>query len=186
MMTKVSPELLDRPAHLLFHASHAQPCLFRDFRVTIPIQAASEKYLPGQRFESKHGLFDPREVVARFEGSDRIATAYFHIVDRHMLGMMRSSRRAGLITQEIAGRLAQIGARCLERYCFGRGACNDSRKDLLDDVFCAFDSRPTVEKTQEARPFTAVKVFDSRLGRRHAIMGGRQWLAFLERQARKP
>ena len=67
MIAQVPPQLLNRPAHLLFHASHAQSRLFRDFGVTIAIKAASEKYLPGQRLEAQDGLFDTGKTVARLQ-----------------------------------------------------------------------------------------------------------------------
>jgi len=182
MVAEVSPKLLDRPAHLLFHASHAQSRLFRDFGVTIAIKAASEKYLPGQRLEAQDGLFDTGKTVARLQRSDRIPASNFDIVYRHMLGLVITGNGAGVIAQEIVRGLAQIGSGRMDRDGIGLRAGNEPGEDLLDDLLGAIVRSATIEEAQEPWPLSSVQFVDGRRHRCHAIMRRRQRLAFVDRQ----
>lgn len=186
MIAEVPPQLLDGPAHLLFHASHAQSRLFRDFGVTIAIKAASEKYLPGERLEAQDGLFDTRKAVARLQRGDRIPASNFDIVDRHMLELVTAGGGAGVITQEIVRGLAQIGSGRMDRDGIGLRARDKTGEDLLDDLLGAVVRGATIEEAQEPWPFSSVQFIDGRRHRWHAIMRRRQRLAFVERQAGRP
>ena len=156
MIAKVPPKLLDGPAHLFFHASHAQSRLFRDFRVTIAIKAASEKYLPGQRLEAQDGNFDACKAVARLQRGDRIPACDFDVVDRHMLGLVIADGSAGVIAQEIARGLTQVGSGRSDRDAIGLRARDKTGEDLLDNVLGAIIGSATIEEAQEPWPFGPV------------------------------
>lgn len=186
MVAEVSPKLLDGPAHLLFHASHAQSGLFRDFGVTIAIKAASEKNLPGQRLEAQDGLFDTGQAVARLQRGNRIPASNFDIVDRHMVRLMITGGGAGVIALEIVRGLAQIGSGRMNRDGIGLRARDEPGEDLLDDLLGAVVSGATIEEAQEPWPFGSVQFIDGRRRQCHAIMRWRQRLACIERQAGRP
>lgn len=186
MIAEVPPQLLDGPAHLLFHASHAQSRLFRDFGVTIAIKAASEKYLPGERLEAQDGLFNTGKAVARLQRSDRIPASNFDIVDRHMVRLVIAGGGAGMIAQEIVRGLAQIGSGRMDRDGIGLRARDKTGEDLLDDLLGAVVRGAAIEEAQQPWPFGPVHFVDSRRHRWHAIVRRRQRLAFVERQAGRP
>lgn len=173
-------------ARLICFSTHAQSRLFRDFGVTIAIKAASEKYLPGQRLEAQDGLFDPGKAVARLQRGDRIPASNFDIVDRHMLKLVTAGGGAGVITQEIARGLAQIGSGRMDRDGIGLRARDKTGEDLLDDLLGAVVRGATVEEAQEPWPFGTIHFVNSSRHRWHAIMRRRQRLAFVERQAGCP
>ena len=176
------PELLDCPAHLLFHSAHAQPRLFRDFRITIAIETTCEKYLPGQGFETQDRPLDTLKTITRLQGRERICVSDLDILNRHMLGLICSGSVACLITQKVLRRLPKIGARRFQGHGLGSRPGDQPREDLLDDVLRSICGSSAVEKAQQARPLGAIDIFQT--GCRHgAVVDGRQWIAFVERNA---
>lgn len=178
MAAKMPSKLLDRPAHLLFHPSHAQPRLFRDFRVTIAVEPASEKYLSRKRLQTKDGLFDPCKPVARLQRGHRIAVADIDIVDGHMLGLRGAPGGASMVKQKIVRRLAQIGTRRVERDRLLSLARNEADEYLLDDILGAILSGAAMQKPQQTRSLGAIERVRNRHGG-HPVMVGWQRVAFL-------
>ena len=179
------PELLDCPAHLLFHSAHAQPRLFCDFRVTIAIKTACEKYLTGQGFETQDRSLDALKTIARLQDCDGIYVSDLNILYRYMLGLICSDSVACLITQKIMRRLPKIGARRFQGHGLGSRPGDQPREDLLNDVLRTIPTGSAVEKAQQARPLGAIDIFQTCL-RRGAIIDGRQWIAFVKWNASRP
>lgn len=180
MAAKMPSKLLDRPAHLLFYPSHAQPRLFRDFRVTIAVEPASEKYLSRKRLQTKDGLFDPCKPVARLQRGHRIAVADIDIVDGHMLGLRGAPGGASMVQQKIVRRLAQIGTRCVERDRLLSLARDEADEYLLDDILGAILSGAAVQEPQQTRSLGAIERVRNHHGR-HPVMVGWQRVALLQR-----
>lgn len=108
-MAQMSPELLDRPAHLFLDTPYAQPGLLGYLCITIAVETTCEENLSPKRLEPKDGLLDPREPVTGLQGRDRVGIRQSHVLDRNMQVRAIASGRPGIVADEIARRLAQIG-----------------------------------------------------------------------------
>jgi hypothetical protein len=165
MAAKMPSELFDRTAHLLFHASHAKSCLLRDFSVTIAVEAASEKYLPGQRPKAIHRILDAHKAVTRLEHCDRIAVAQLGDVSRDVEALTGPQGGPRFIAHQISRGSAKVGARCSDRGGFGRGLRGQAGKYLLDNVFGAAARSAASDKSQQPGALASVEVFDNGAGR---------------------
>ncbi len=183
-MAQMSPELLDRPAHLFLDAPYAQPGLFRYLCITIAVETTCEKNLSPERLEPKDRLLDPREPVTGLQSRDRVGIVQRHVLDRNMRVRAIASGRPGVVADEIARGLAQIGRRRSDRSRLVRRLSGHAGEDLLDDIFSAVVGSAPRQKSKQSWTFRAVKIAEHVRRRFHPVIARRKRIAFIKRQAR--
>jgi hypothetical protein len=181
---EMSPELLDRPAHLFLDAPYAQPGLLGYLCITIAVETTCEENLSPKRLEPKDGLLDPREPVTGLQGRDRVGVLQSHVLDRNMQVRATASGRPGVVADEVARSLAQIGRGTYDRSRLVRRLPGHAGEDLLDDIFGTVVGCAPRQKSKQAWPFGAVKIAEHVLRRFHPVIAGRKRIAFIKGQAR--
>ena len=96
---QMSPELLDRPAHLFLDAPYAQPGLLGYLCITIAVETTCEKNLSPERLEPKDGLLDPREPVTGLQGRDRVGIVQSHVLPAFVIQNSYATRLLDRIEQ---------------------------------------------------------------------------------------
>ena len=136
-MAQMSPELLDRPAHLFLDTPYAQPGLLGYLCISIAVETTCEENLSPERLEPKDRLLDPREPVTSLHGGDRVGIRQSRVLDRNMQVPAIASCRPGVVADEIARRLTQIGRGRYDRSRLVGRLSGHAGEDLLDDIFGA-------------------------------------------------
>ena len=95
--------------HVPLDAFYAQAGSLRDLLVAQSVEAVSEEYLAGLRFQAHQRGLEPVELVPRFESRDQIGSGQGNFVRRDMACERSLHGRLGAVAQQVRGDLVEIG-----------------------------------------------------------------------------